>query len=146
MSEWLEHSCQVEVAVNVDHAWALWSNLEQMPRWMPWIRSVQVQAEAPEFSRWTLAAQGVEFSWQSRVTRQIPNQIIQWESVDGLPNRGAIRFYERGPGRCIVRLSIAYQLPTMLQLLDNLVLGRFVESTLQADLDRFRRFAEAEER
>jgi uncharacterized membrane protein len=29
----------------------------------------------------------------------------------------------------------------MLQMLDNLVLGRFVESTLEADLARFRDYA-----
>ena len=141
MASWLEHSCQVDVPVPVARAWALWSDLALMPRWMPWIRSVQVDAAQPELSRWTLAAQGLEFSWQSRIVRQVPNQIIQWEAVDGLPNRGAIRFYARSDQACVVRLSIAYQLPSMLQVLDNLVLGRFVESTLEADLARFRDYA-----
>jgi len=71
----------------------------------------------------------------------VPNQIIQWESVDGLPNRGAVRFYDR-QGSSIVKLSVAYAIPGLLgQLMDNLFLGRVVESTIQADLERFREYA-----
>jgi uncharacterized membrane protein len=71
----------------------------------------------------------------------VPHQIIQWESVDGLPNRGAIRFYGKGD-RSIVKLTIAYAIPGFLgKLMDNLFLGRVVESTIQADLERFREYA-----
>jgi uncharacterized membrane protein len=71
----------------------------------------------------------------------VPHQMIQWESVDGLPNRGAIRFYDRH-GKSIVRLTASYAIPGWLgKLMDNLFLGRVVESTLQADLERFRLYA-----
>jgi uncharacterized membrane protein len=141
MTDWLEHSVQVEVAVPIELAWSLWADLEQMPHWMQWIESVQVLPDDPQLSRWKLASRGFEFSWLSRINKQIPKQIIQWESVDGLPNQGAIRFYDRH-GSSIVRLSVSYAIPGVLgQLMDNLFLGRFVESTLQADLDRFRDYA-----
>lgn len=141
MVHWLEHSVQVEVPVSIERVWDLWSSLELMPQWMKWIRSVQILPEDPELSRWTLASQGFEFSWLSRITKLVPQQSIQWESIDGLPNRGAIRFYDR-KGSSVVRLSIAYSIPTLLgQIMDNLFLGRLVESTLQADLDRFREYA-----
>jgi uncharacterized membrane protein len=69
--------------------------------------------------------------------KQVPQQLLQWESVDGLPNRGAVRFYGRGD-TTIVKLSVSYAIPTAIaQLMDNLFLGRLVESTLKADLDRF---------
>ncbi|HEY9818650.1 MAG: hypothetical protein EA367_16280 [Leptolyngbya sp. DLM2.Bin15] len=141
MSDWLEHSVQVEVETPVEHVWSLWSDLEQMPRWMKWIDSVQILEDDPELSRWTLASGGLEFRWLSRILKVTPNQIIQWESVDGLPNRGAIRFYDRGD-RSIVKLTVAYAIPGILgQLMDNLFLGRVVESTIQADLERFRNYA-----
>jgi uncharacterized membrane protein len=124
MSDWLEHSVQVEVAVPIELTWELWSDLEQMPRWMKWIESVHI-----------------EFSWLARILKVIPNQIIQWESVDGLPNRGAVRFYDRH-GSSIVKLTIAYGIPGWLgKLMDNLFLGRIVESTIQADLERFKEYA-----
>ncbi|NEO37199.1 MAG: hypothetical protein F6J90_13075 [Moorea sp. SIOASIH] len=141
MSDWLEHSVQVEVEVPIELAWELWSDLEQMPRWMKWIDSVQVLEDDPDLSRWKLASMGFEFSWLSRILKLVPHQIIQWESVDGLPNRGAVRFYDRKDSS-IVKLTIAYGIPGILgQLMDNLFLGNLVESTIQEDLERFRDYA-----
>jgi uncharacterized membrane protein len=129
---------QIEVEAPMDLVWSLWSDLEQMPRWMKWIESVQVLEENPELSKWKLASTGFEFTWLSRITKLVPQQIIQWESVDGLPNRGAVRFYDLR-GRSIVRLTIAYSVPGWLgKIMDNLFLGRVVESTVKADLERFR--------
>ncbi len=138
---WLEHSVQVEVDAPIELVWNLWSDLEQMPRWMKWIDSVQVKSDNPEISRWKLASSGLEFSWLSRILKLVPQQIIQWESIDGLPNRGAIRFYDRHTSS-IVKLTVAYAIPGILgQLMDNLFLGRIVESTIQQDLERFKDYA-----
>lgn len=142
MDNWLEHSVQVEVDVPIDQVWGLWSDLEQMPRWMKWINSVEVLEDNPELSRWELASGGFKFSWLSRILKVVPNQIIQWESVDGLPNRGAVRFYDRHGGKSVVKLTVAYAIPGILgQIMDNLFLGKIVESTIQADLERFRDYA-----
>ncbi|MGL5063158.1 MAG: SRPBCC family protein, partial [Microcoleus sp.] len=48
MTAWLEHSVQVEVEIPIELAWELWSDLEQMPRWMKWIESVHVLEEDSE--------------------------------------------------------------------------------------------------
>jgi uncharacterized membrane protein len=141
MTDWLEHTVQVEIDTPINVVWDLWSDLEQMPNWMKWIDSVHVLDENPELSRWKLATGGFEFSWLSRILKVIPHQIIQWESVDGLPNRGAIRFYDRGKSS-IVKLTVGYGIPGFIgKLMDNLFLGRIVESTLQADMNRFRDYA-----
>lgn len=141
MSNWLEHSVQVEVDVPIELVWSLWSDLEQMPRWMKWIESVSILPDDPDLSRWKLASGGFEFSWLSRIVKLETNQIIQWESVDGLPNRGAVRFYDRH-NSSIVRLTIAYRIPGILgALMDNFFLGQIVESTIQADLNRFKDYA-----
>lgn len=137
---WLEHSVQIEVDAPIDLVWNLWSDLEQMPQWMKWIDSVSILEENPDLSRWKLASSGFEFSWLSRIVKLVPQQIIQWESVDGLPNRGAVRFYDRHQSS-IVRLTIAYRIPGILgRIMDNLFLGNIVESTIQADLVRFKEY------
>ncbi len=142
MSDWLEHSVQVEVEAPIDLVWSLWSDLEQMPRWMKWIESVTISKDNPDISIWKLNTGGLEFTWKSRMLKVIPNQIIQWESVDGLPNRGAVRFYDRHTSS-IVKLSVAYAIPGILgKLMDNLFLGRAVENTLQANMDRFKEYAQ----
>ncbi|MDY7022821.1 MAG: SRPBCC family protein, partial [Cyanobacteriota bacterium] len=118
-----------------------WSDLEQMPNWMKWIESVKILEDNPELSRWKLASGSFEFTWLSRILKEVPYQIIQWESVDGLPNQGAIRFYDRKESS-IVKLTFSYAIPGILgKLMDNLFLGRVVESTIKADLERFRDYA-----
>ncbi|MEA5595946.1 SRPBCC family protein [Rivularia sp. UHCC 0363] len=142
MANWLEHTVQVEVDAPIDVVWGMWSDLEQMPRWMKWIDSVKVLEDNPELSLWKLNAGGFNFSWRSRILKIIPNQIIQWESVDGLPNRGAIRFYDR-QNSSIVKLTVGYAIPGIIgKLMDNLFLGRVVESTLEESLARFKEYAQ----
>lgn len=141
MTDWLEHTVQVDVEANIDLVWQLWSDLEQMPNWMKWISSVNVLEENPDFSRMHLASGGFKFSWLLRITQLVTNQIIQFESVDGLQNKGEIRFYDQGD-YSVIKLTIAYVIPGILgKIMDNLLLGRIVESTIQADLDRFRAYA-----
>ncbi|MEM6502045.1 MAG: SRPBCC family protein [Cyanobacteria bacterium P01_C01_bin.89] len=142
MSNWLEHSVQVEVPVPIETVWELWSDLEKMPEWMKWIDSVKISDQDPELSVWKFASGRFAFDWRSRITRMVDRQLIQWESVDGLPNQGAIRFYDRRDSS-IVRLTISYAIPGIIgTLMDNLFLGDLVESTLQADLERFRDYAQ----
>lgn len=141
MTDWLEHTVQVEVDVPIEQVWGMWSDLEQMPRWMKWIDSVTILKDNPELSRWKLATGGFNFTWLSRILQVVPQQIIEWESVDGLPNRGAIRFYDRH-GKSIVKMTFSYAIPGILgRLMDNLFLGNIVESTVQADLERFKEYA-----
>lgn len=141
MADWLEHSVLVEVDAPIELVWSLWSDLEQMPNWMKWIESVNILAEDPDLSRWKLASGSFEFTWLSRITKLVERQVIQWESVDGLPNRGGIRFYDH-KSSSTVKLTIAYSIPSFLgKLMDNLFLGKVVESTIQADLHRFRDYA-----
>ncbi|HYW18023.1 MAG TPA: SRPBCC family protein [Nodularia sp. (in: cyanobacteria)] len=141
MADWLEHSVQIEVEAPIELVWGLWSDLEQMPRWMKWIDSVKISPENPDISLWKLNTNGLEFKWQSRMLKVVKQQIIQWESVDGLPNQGAIRFYDRH-GSTIVKMTISYAIPGLIgKIMDNLFLGRVVESTIQADLERFKEYA-----
>lgn len=134
---WLEHTVQVEIQHPVDLVWSVWSDLSAMSNWMRWIQSVETPADQPGISIWHLGANGFSFAWKSKMLKTVPQQLLQWESVDGLPNRGAVRFYGRGE-MTIVKLSVSYAIPTVIaQLMDNLFLGRLVESTLKADLDRF---------
>lgn len=141
MAEWLEHSVQIEVDAPIELVWGLWSDLEQMPRWMKWIDSVKISPDNPDISLWKLSTGSLEFKWKSRILKVVKEQIIQWESVDGLPNQGAIRFYDRH-GSSIVKMTVSYAIPGIIgKIMDNLFLGRVVESTIQADLERFKEYA-----
>ncbi len=143
MANWLEHSVYVDVEAPIELVWALWSDLEQMPQWMKWIDSVELLADQPEMSRWKLASGVWEFTWLSRTVKVVPHQILQWESVDGLPNRGAIRFYGHHQRSSTVKMTLSYSVPVVLaRFMESGWLRKIVDSTLQADLERFRQKAE----
>ncbi len=141
MSDWLEHTVQIEVPVPIELVWSLWSDLEQMTIWMKWIESVKILEDNPELSRWKLASGNFNFTWLSRIVQVVPQQIIEWQSVDGLPNKGAIRFYARKDNTSIVKMTFAYAVPGILGKLMDSLIGNIVESTVMADLERFREYA-----
>ncbi|MFZ9606367.1 MAG: SRPBCC family protein [Vulcanococcus sp.] len=139
MGRWLEHSVTTEVQAPVQQVWAVWSDLEAMPRWMHWIESVVTTEDDPDLTDWTLAAQGFRFHWKARITQRVEAQQLHWESVGGLPTKGAVRFYPQGADLTAVKLSVSYELPGVLApLMDASILGGIVTKELQANLDRFR--------
>ena len=145
MGRWLEHAVTTEIQAPVARVWEVWSDLEAMPRWMRWIESV-VTLEDPSLTEWTLVAQGFRFQWKARITGRVDTQQLHWESVGGLPTRGAVRFYPVNAGQTAVKLSVSYELPAVLApLMEPSILGNIVTRELQANLDRFRDLVESAE-
>ena len=107
MGRWLEHSVAVEIAAPVDLVWAVWSDLEAMPLWMRWIESVKT-LDDPDLTEWTLAAQGFRFQWKARITQRVEAQQLHWQSVGGLPTKGAVRFYPEADQRTAVKLTVSF--------------------------------------
>ena len=143
MGRWLEHTVTSEIKSTVDRVWLVWSDLEEMPKWMRWIESVKT-LDDPDITIWTLAAQGFRFSWKARITERVEAQQLHWESVGGLPTRGAVRFYPEPTNRTVVKLSVTYELPAILApLMEPSILGGIVTRELQENLDRFRDLVEA---
>ena len=142
MGRWLEHTVTSEVQASAERVWDVWSDLEAMPKWMRWIESVKT-LDDPELTDWTLAAQGFRFHWKARITQRVEAQQLHWQSVGGLPTKGAVRFYPDGDQRTGVKLSVSYELPGVLApLMDSAMLGGLVSKELQANLDRFKQLVE----
>lgn len=126
MSRWLENKASVEVPVPLEKCWVLWDDRPQIPKWMPWIKSVEVLDSDPRLSRWTLSTHQFgrdwTFSWLARNMTPIKNQKIHWVSEPGsssvkgveIANRGQIRFARRGAGSCQITLTISYEVPDVL--------------------------------
>lgn len=144
MGRWLEHSVTTEIAAPVNRVWEVWSDLEAMPKWMRWIESVVTEPGNPDLTDWTLAAQGFRFHWKARITQRVEAQQLHWESVGGLPTKGAVRFYPQGDALTAVKLTVSYELPGVLApLMEPSILGGIVTKELQANLDRFKQLVES---
>ncbi|KAJ6338648.1 hypothetical protein OIU76_008169 [Salix suchowensis] len=115
---WQDCSVKMEIDVPVGVAYNLYSDRESIPRWMPIISSVKVLKDKPDLSRWSLKYEGlgqnIEYSWLARNMQPTPNQKIHWRSLEGVPNRGAIRFFRKGPSSCLLELTVSYEIPEVL--------------------------------
>ncbi|KAK9265678.1 hypothetical protein L1049_012567 [Liquidambar formosana] len=104
--EWQDCTVKMEIDVPISVAYNCYSDREAIPRWMPFISSVKILEDKPDLSRWSLKykafGRDIEFSWLARNMQPIPNQKIHWRSLEGLPNRGAVRFFPKGPSSCVV--------------------------------------------
>ena len=97
---------------NAAALYTFWRNFENLPRISSILESVEVLDDTR--SRWTALAPG-EFPirWDAEITRDIPNEMIGWRSLEGsvIETAGYVRFEPR-PGRgTLVRVALEYDLP-----------------------------------
>lgn len=144
----LQRSVEVEVDCSVQQVYDLWGNLENVPRWMPLVKSVRRLRGEDELWHWTF---GLGFplltEWTSLITRRIPSRLIAWDSVSGLSNQGVAEFFPTDQG-CRLRLTLAFDLPGGIAgaFLQNIGLDRWLEANLTESLTRFQSQIEAEVR
>ncbi|XLQ99765.1 hypothetical protein HN51_054481 [Arachis hypogaea] len=146
--EWQDCTVKTEVDVPVSVAYACYSDREAIPNWMPFISSVKILPDKPDLSRWSLNykafGRDIEFSWLARNMQErslpIPNQKIHWRSLEGLPNRGAVRFYPKGTSSCVIELTVSYEVPQLLAPVAS-ALQPFLANLLERGLEQFARFA-----
>ncbi|GAV64074.1 Polyketide_cyc domain-containing protein [Cephalotus follicularis] len=138
--EWQDCTVKMVVDVPVSVAYDCYSDREAIPRWMPFISSVKIVEDKPNLSRWSLKykafGRDIEFSWLSQNMEPIPNRKIHWRSLEGLPNRGAVRFIPKGPSSCSVELTISYEVPQLLIPVAS-ALEPYLESLLRHSLKQF---------
>lgn len=142
----LRRSVEVEARCSVQQVYDLWSNLENVPRWMPLVKTVKRVPGDRELWHWTF---GLGFplitEWTSRVTQRIPLRLIAWNSVSGLSNQGSAEFFPTEQG-CRLRLTLAFNLPRGIlgAFLENIGLDHWLEANLAESLKRFQSQIEAE--
>lgn len=142
--EWQDCTVKMEIDVPTSVAYNCYSDREAIAQWMPFISSVKVLEDKPDISRWSLKYEAfgrdIEFSWLARNMQPIPNQKIHWRSLEGLPNRGAVRFYPKGTSSCMVELTVSYEVPQLLLPVAS-ALQPFLESLLVRGLEKFAKVA-----
>ncbi|CAA2981136.1 Hypothetical predicted protein [Olea europaea subsp. europaea] len=151
--EWQDCTVKMEVGVPTSVAYKCYADREAIPQWMAFIRMNLILEDKPDLSRWSLKYQAfghdIEFSWLARNMQPIPNQKIHWRSLEGLPNRGAVRFFPKGTSSCLIELTVSYEVPQLLipvasvSILTQLHWNPFLESLLVRELERFAKFAKS---
>jgi uncharacterized membrane protein len=90
-----------------------WRDVENLPRFMYHLKSVQ--STAPGRSNWvTTSPGGGSVEWDSEIVADHPGELIAWRSLEGsqMENAGTVRFEPRPGGRgTIVRVELEYRPP-----------------------------------
>ena len=107
-----ENGIRVNKAINIfapiDEVYQFWHNFENFPLFMNHVKEISTQGE---ISNWKVAGPvGSTVEFQSRLTQDIPNDLIAWETLPDsqIRSAGIVRFDENRDGSTRVTVQMAY--------------------------------------
>ncbi|HEY8167854.1 MAG TPA: SRPBCC family protein [Candidatus Limnocylindrales bacterium] len=115
-----------------------WTQFESFPLFMDGVDEVrQVDDRTLD---WTASIGGQTKTWSARITRQLPDRAIAWESVAGARNAGTVTFERVSDSVTRVTLELDVEPEGPIESAGN-ALG-FVRRRVEGDLERFKTFME----
>ena len=141
---------EVEQAVTVNRdrqeLYQTWRKLEDMPRILRHVESVQV-TDGGQRSHWIARGPlGATVEWDAEISDDRPGECIAWRSLPGaqLENEGFVRFSDAPPGRgSQVELKLCYRAAGAGSL--GPLLRKVSEHEIREDLRHFKQWMEAGE-
>ncbi|HKU30859.1 MAG TPA: SRPBCC family protein [Arthrobacter sp.] len=132
----------VEVEVPVSVAYNQWTQFESFPRFMSGVEDVrQIDDATLHFST---KISGVKREYDARITEQVPDTIISWESLEQPRNAGSVRFDSLGPDRSGVSVTLEWEPETFAEKAGAALSAD--EMQVAADLDKFKDYIEDRQR
>jgi uncharacterized membrane protein len=125
-----------------------WRNLENLPRFMSHLESVERITDT--LSRWRAKGPaGANVEWNAEIINEVPDRVIGWRSIEGsdVVSAGSVNFEEAGPGRGTrVRVRLQYSPPGgKVGAAIAKMMGRDPGTEIREDLRRFKQLIEAGE-
>ena len=83
----------------ISELYRFWRNLENLPRFMSHLESVERITDT--LSRWRAKGPaGSDVEWNAEIINEVPDQVIGWRSIEGsdVVSAGSVNFDEAGPG------------------------------------------------
>src|SRR5262245_40861041 len=101
----VEKSLTVDVPLST--AYNQWTQFEEFPRFMEGIKEVEQLDDARLF--WVADINGERKEWYARITRQVPDEVLAWESEGGVLNNGTIVFKPVEDGKTELEVHMDYE-------------------------------------
>lgn len=99
----------ININAPVQQVYEFFTNIENFPRFMTNVREVSTIGNGR--SQWKVAGpMGVPVKWAARITENIPNERISWETLPGslVKNSGTIHFQPTSSGGTQVDIKLLY--------------------------------------
>src|SRR5438874_217637 len=129
---------KIEVEAPLETVYNQWTQFEDFPQFMEGIREVQQLSD--ERLHWVADVGGARKEWYARITRQVPDEVLAWESEGGAMNSGTIIFKPIDQGHTELEVHMDYE-PEEVKEQAGGVLG-IVSRRVEGDLERFKEFIE----
>ena len=131
----------------IEELYRFWRNLENLPRVMSHLQSVERITDT--LSRWRAKGPaGTEVEWNAEIINDVANQVIGWRSIEGsdVVSAGSVNFDEAGIGTTRIRVRLQYSPPGG-KVTDTIArwLGRDAATEVREDLRRFKQVVETGE-
>lgn len=143
------HNINIEttVIVNrpVDTVYSFWRRLENLPLFMKHLKSVKQKEDGKSDWEAYLPGEIGSIHWEARIVREIPGEVIAWNSTDNstIENAGKVTFNDLGELGTAVHVVISYQAP--LGIAGQKVLALFTpafEKMIRNDIVNFKEYVE----
>lgn len=134
----------VTIGRSAGELYRFWRDLENLPRFMRHLESVERVTET--LSRWRAKGPGgVDVEWNAEIINEVPGKVIGWRSLEDsdVVSAGAVNFEEVGAEATRVRVRLQYSPPggkagaTVAWLL-----GRDPATEIRSDLQQLKQLLE----
>jgi uncharacterized membrane protein len=130
----------------IELLYRFWRNLENLPRFMHHLQSVERVTDT--LSRWRAEGPGGSLvEWSAEIINEVPNKVIGWRSIEGsdVVSAGSVNFDDAGDGRGTrVRVQLQYSPPGgKVGAAVAKLLGRDPGTEIREDLRRFKQLVES---
>ena len=115
-----------------------WTQFEEFPLFMEGVKHVQ-QLDDKRL-HWDVEIAGRRKEWNARITEQIPDLRIAWESEAGENTAGVVSFQADGPNRTQVNLELFYDPKGFVESAGDSI--GVVSRRVENDLEHFKEFIE----
>lgn len=136
----------VEIHCPAETLFAFWRNLEQLPRVMRHVKSVEQRGT--KRSHWQIAGPaGQTLKWDAEIINEEEGRFIAWQSLPGaiVSNAGSVWFEPANGGVTRVKVAFEFDPPAgALGVAVAALFGNAPEADLTEDLQAFKKFAESE--
>lgn len=138
MTTKVEKSILVNVPMST--AYNQWTQFEDFPQFMNGITSVSHLSD--DRLQWVAQIAGVKRQWEAKILQQVPDQKVAWAATSGATNAGEVTFADVGGGQTSVHLSLEYEPEGIVEKVGDKL--NVIENQAEGDLQRFKKFIEAE--
>ncbi len=131
-----------------DYIYDFWRRLDNLPKFMNHLESVDVLDS--ERSHWVLKlpAGSAKISWDAEIVTDVPGELIGWSSLPGsaIDNAGKVRFRDTIDGGTLVDLVISYRPPAGgFGASVAHVLNPVFKNMINADVQNFKQYMDIED-